>query len=306
MKMIRLVLLLFLAVSLFACSSKVVPPGTVIVVLTASGEKSVHTEGAYTAYGRDRVYFVDTKLKSFTEQMQILCADKVNMKVDAKWLGNFHVSNQTLDTITSKVPAEKVALDDLTGFQLSLDKFYKVAVRDIVRSAARRIVAPYTTENIQESRLQIEKDLRKEVLARLKDLKYPLETSDVMISNLDFGDTITKQREAIKNAELEDERQAALAKAAVAQAQRDEEIAMEQGKAAVAAAQADAAKAAALAQGEADAILLKAKAQAKANDLISKSLTKTLIQYRAIDKWDGVKPKFMSSGSGGEFLVDIR
>lgn len=42
---------------------------------------------------------------------------------------------------------------------------------------------------------------------------------DVMIANLDYPDEITNQRKAIKNAQLEDEKQAALAKASIKQAE---------------------------------------------------------------------------------------
>src|SRR5712691_9588163 len=41
------------------------------------------------------------------------------------------------------------------------------------------------------------------------------------------------------------------------------------------------------AEGEAKATLLKAEAQAKANDLLSRSVTPALIQYRLVDRWDG-------------------
>lgn len=57
-------------------------------------------------------------------------------------------------------------------------------------------------------------------------------------------------------------------------------------------AQAEAQKKIAQAKGEADSILLKAESQAKANLIIAKSLTKELVQYESIKKWDGMLPKF--------------
>ena len=58
----------------------------------------------------------------------------------------------------------------------------------------------------------------------------------------------------------------------------------------VAQAKAEADKQVAVARGEADSTLLKAKAQAEANELLERSLTPALVQYRAIEQWDGKLP----------------
>jgi len=50
------------------------------------------------------------------------------------------------------------------------------------------------------------------------------------------------------------------------------------------------------AQGEADAVLIRARADAKANEIIRLSTTGTVLQYRAIERWNGRLPVF----SGGE------
>lgn len=44
------------------------------------------------------------------------------------------------------------------------------------------------------------------------------------------------------------------------------------------------------AQGEADAVLIAAKAQAEANRLLSQSVTQTLVDYKALERWDGKLP----------------
>lgn len=51
------------------------------------------------------------------------------------------------------------------------------------------------------------------------------------------------------------------------------------------------------AKGEADATLERAKAQATANKLLSESLTDSLVQYQAIEKWDGQLPSTMLPGA---------
>lgn len=56
------------------------------------------------------------------------------------------------------------------------------------------------------------------------------------------------------------------------------------------------------ASGEATAILTVAKAQAEANEMVNKSLTKNVIQYKIITKWNGILPMV----TGGTMpLVDI-
>lgn len=53
------------------------------------------------------------------------------------------------------------------------------------------------------------------------------------------------------------------------------------------------------AEGEARSITLKAEAQAKANLLLSQSLTPTLVQYEALQRWSGNLPNVLSMNGGG-------
>ena len=57
------------------------------------------------------------------------------------------------------------------------------------------------------------------------------------------------------------------------------------------ASEAEARKQIAKAEGESKSILLRAEGQAKANEILSRSLTPTLIQYKALDEWDGKLPQ---------------
>jgi regulator of protease activity HflC (stomatin/prohibitin superfamily) len=65
--------------------------------------------------------------------------------------------------------------------------------------------------------------------------------------------------------------------------------------------QADAAKEVAKAEGDAKAVIVNAEAQAKANTLLSNSITPTLVNYRMLDKWNGVMPQ-VQAGNGGIML----
>jgi regulator of protease activity HflC (stomatin/prohibitin superfamily) len=68
-------------------------------------------------------------------------------------------------------------------------------------------------------------------------------------------------------------------------------------------AKADAEKAIATADGEARSILLRAEAQAKANKILAVSLTRELVEYEKIKKWNGQLPQ-VAGGAGT--IVDLR
>lgn len=50
------------------------------------------------------------------------------------------------------------------------------------------------------------------------------------------------------------------------------------------------------ARGIAESILIQAKAQAEANRLVAESVTPNLVQYKSIEKWDGILPRFTGDG----------
>ena len=261
-----LIMLMFavLVVGITGCG-KVVPPGTTVVVLSADGGADTYTKGSYFAYGRDRVYYIDTKLKSFSKTMKILCKDDINMVVSAKWVGSFKVSKNTIETIKSKVPANPINKEGKDGYELSLEKFYKMAVSDIISSIVRQEVSKYKTDNIRDKRELIRNTIKKAVLQRLSKLNYPLETADVLITNLDYPPEITNMRKKIKNAELQDQENAAIARAAVAKAERDAELASKQG----------------------NAEIVRASKRAEANRILTESLTPQIImlkQFEAMER----------------------
>jgi regulator of protease activity HflC (stomatin/prohibitin superfamily) len=239
MKKVVLLLVGVVAVLSTGCG-KVVPSGTTVLVCKVNGESVTKSTGVYTAIGRDKVYFIDSKLKSFSKSMKVLCQDDINMDVSVKWVGSFYVTEDSIDVIRNKVPSTKSSRGDVKGYELSLSQFWSTAMEDIVSSITRNTVSEYKTDDIRPNRKQISAQIKKEILARLKELKYPVQTSDVLITNLDYPEEVTSMRKAIKNAELKQLEDAALAKAAVAKADRNAEVELAKGKAALVKAQADA------------------------------------------------------------------
>ena len=60
------------------------------------------------------------------------------------------------------------------------------------------------------------------------------------------------------------------------------------------------------AQGEADALLIRARAEAKANEIIRLSMSPTVLQYRALEHWDGKLPTFNGSGQIPMLTIDAQ
>jgi regulator of protease activity HflC (stomatin/prohibitin superfamily) len=271
--------LVFLAMVMFViigCDTGVVPPGTVVIIAKTNGDTKTVSSGKYTSWGRDRLYFVDMKLKSFTEKMKILCADDINMDVDVKWLGSFDVSKETMEVIKNKVPSAKKEIDGNKVHVLSLDEFYKIAMKDVIRSNSRKKIQPYITDNIPRNREQIESAVQAVVIEKFTDMGLPVKTTAVMLSNVDYPKEVTDQRKAIKNAMLEDEKQAALAEAKIAKALRDEEIARWQGKAQI----------------------VKAKTEAAENMIKSASITPAILANK---QWETLNN--MSQGPNNQVFV---
>lgn len=67
---------------------------------------------------------------------------------------------------------------------------------------------------------------------------------------------------------------------------------------------ADAAKVVAKAEGDAKATLIMAETQAKSNRLLNDSLTDKLVQYRSIDRWNGVLP--VATGGGTIPFINLK
>lgn len=259
----RKLFLLILPILIFGCG-KVVPPGTTVIILKPEGAPVIKHEGVYKAYGRDKVYFVDTKLKAYSKDLKILCKDDINMDVSVKWLGSFKVTEESIDIIKSKVPATKVNRGDIEGYQLSLDAFFAAAMEDILSSITRQVISPYVTDNIRDKREVVEKVIKQRFPSRLEELNYPVETTDVLITNLDYPREITDKRKRIKDAELQDLENAAIAKAKVAAAKRNAQLAAEEGK----------------------ANLVRAKADAAANKIRTSSLTREILMVKQLELFE--------------------
>jgi regulator of protease activity HflC (stomatin/prohibitin superfamily) len=58
------------------------------------------------------------------------------------------------------------------------------------------------------------------------------------------------------------------------------------------------------AQGDADALLIRARAEARANETVRLSMTPGVLQYRALERWDGKLPNYNGGGAIPMLTID--
>ena len=85
-------------------------------------------------------------------------------------------------------------------------------------------------------------------------------------------------------------------------AQQDAETQAINNQVAIDKAEADAKAKITAAQAEADAKLIEAKAEAEANDLLTKSLSNTILNSKWIEKWNGELPLYLTDGKNSVML----
>jgi regulator of protease activity HflC (stomatin/prohibitin superfamily) len=165
-------------------------------------------------------------------------------------------------------------------------------VRPVSRAAIRNAVSQYGVEElVSTKRAELEQTVREEIKTKLKENNILME--DFLLRNIRFSDEYAKAVEQKQVAE----QQAQQAKFVVESKKQEAEQARQ-----VAQGQADAAVISA--QGAAQSRLIQAKAEAEANQLLSQSLTPTLLQYQYILKLaPGVQTIFIPSGN--QFILPL-
>lgn len=119
--------------------------------------------------------------------------------------------------------------------------------------------------------------------------------TSVNINNMDFEDNYNQAIEQRQIAQLEYEKQQIAIKTQLEKAEADKNEREIKANAAAKEKEIQA-------DAEAKAIKSVANAQAEANEKLAKSLTKELVEYQKIEKWDGKMPRV----SGGNAIIDMR
>jgi regulator of protease activity HflC (stomatin/prohibitin superfamily) len=193
---------------------------------------------------------------------EIDAASKEYQMVKLTGMMNFHIAPSYVNDLY-----QKVGLD-------FADKVIDPAFNDFVKE----VVPNYPITEILPKR----EEIRKRAMLKLGDnlARYHIVVDDIYFANIRFTPEYEKAIEAKQVAQQQVETQRQIL------AQREIEAQQK----------------VATAKGEAESILVVAQGQAKANDALSRSITSILVQYKSIEKWNGILPQV---SGGGIPLIDL-
>ncbi len=146
-----------------------------------------------------------------------------------------------------------------------------VLIKPAVEEVLKAITAQYTAEESVTNRVMISDGLIKGLNEKLNEIG--LYVTDVNIVNFDFSEAFITAIE---------EKQVAQQKLLKAETEKQTAITN--------------------AEAQAETIRIKAEAEAKANEVLQKSLSKEVLEYNKLEKWNGVLPQVTGNS---ETLIDL-
>jgi regulator of protease activity HflC (stomatin/prohibitin superfamily) len=183
------------------------------------------------------------------------------------------------------------------------NRYEENIVRPVSRAAIRNAVSQFGVEElVSTKRAELESAIRNEILAKLQDNNIIM--SDFLLRNIRFSDEYAAAVEQKQVAEQQAQQAKFVVESKKQEAEQARQTAQGQADAAVIASKGAAESAVIAAKGAAEARILQAQAEAKANELLSQSLTPTLLQYQYILKLaPGVQTIFIPSGN--QFILPL-
>ena len=206
--------------------------------------------------------------------------EPINVRVQ-KIEADAKASSKDLQNVTSKV-ALNYYLDKTQANKIyqELGVNYKTTIiGPTIQESIKSVTAKYTAEELITKRPLVKSDVFKDIKKRLGENNIIV--SDFSIVDFNFSQEFNRAIEAKQIAE----QRALTAKNDLARIKTEAE------------------QVKAKAIGEADAELARAKAQAEAQKMLSKTLTKDILELKTIEKWDGKTP--IAIGDGASSFLDI-
>ena len=193
---------------------------------------------------------------------EIDAASKEYQMVKLTGMMNFHIDPSYVNDLY-----QKVGLD-------FANKVIDPAFNDFVKE----VVPIYQITEILPKR----EDIRKRAMTKLGEnlARYHIIVDDIYFANIRFSSEYEKAVEAkqVAQQQVETQRQVLFQREIEAQQK------------------------VATAKGEAESISVVAQGQAKANEALSRSISPILVQYKTIEKWNGILPQV---SGGGIPLIDL-
>lgn len=186
-------------ISSIGCTERI-PQGHVGKVLTAAGWKAGVAESGYVAcWGRDELYVLAASDASHTEQLNILCADKLNFRCDLVVISRPKSDDASLDAIFVRVRADQSG----SGLaKIDAQQLYDVYVKPVVIPAAYDVVSKRCTDQIGEEMADIRREIV-ELCRQRMSADTPVEVRLIDFTNTDYPEMVTLANEARKKKEID-------------------------------------------------------------------------------------------------------
>lgn len=165
----------------------------------------------------EKLVLVETTTKKYSEPIDVLLQDKLNLKAEIVFRGRIKSDNEKiLNAIFNDI---NVGEDML----IEVNDVYNVYGKMIVLNTAREVISKYNVDEINQNYARITVELYNSLKPKLDNL--PIEISDVTIGNIQYPEIVTKAIEASKEKRMLIEREEAEVQIRLAKAKGQEEIA---------------------------------------------------------------------------------
>lgn len=222
------------------CTCEWVQPGQVGRVKTTSGWKDdLLKPGRHTVGMYGTLYTLDATENTYTESMNILMKDQINLSLSLQMRCGVDVSKtkevlSVFDRVKAGVdppvggagPAERPG--KTKDHHITLNQMYKVYAQMLMQSVPRSTLSALTVEEFRDQRSELSKLIDKKIRETLETT--PLKAYEIQVTNIDWPDIITQANEAAKEREIEIKAEEAKVQKELVRAQGELKIAEEQYK----------------------------------------------------------------------------
>lgn len=182
------------------------------------------------------------------------------------------------------------------------ENYFEKLINPLIRNVVRNVGGKYQAEEIAMKRAEIERELQIQLGKEIESTPFRLNT--IGLRNINLPEIILGKIKEVQLAKQEEQRLAMVEE----QAKKNQQIKTIEANTKLieitTQARAEGERKRIQADAVAYQITAEAKANSEANKLIAASLTRELIDYRSIDRWNGAYPQTLigSNASGGMIL----
>ena len=233
-----------------------------VVIIGLSAFKTVPTghTGVVTTFGKVENYTLEAGVHIINPLSQVTKIDNRTQKETIE-MSAFSSDIQEVSVVyTVNYSIDKANAQNL--YKTVGLEYYETVIQPKVIENVKKVMANYTAENLVSSRSEVASSIEKSLANDLAN--YNINLVATSIENLDFTDAVEAKQVAEQN-KLK------------AQTESDTKVIE--------------------AQAAADVKLIEAEATAKANNLMNESISDSILQKIAIEKWNGELPTVLSDGS---------